>query len=487
MSTTETSAHTAPPATDVAGGVSASADTMPADTSLSSEQETQGLVVIDTCVLVDDPDALLQFTGDDVVLPLTVIEELDGLKVRDDDVGRAARTVLRKLEQLRAEANTDLRSPIELTHGGTVRVEPNGLHLAELDKFHLDATKADNRILAAALGLKAADAQGRQVKVVSNDTAVRIKAAQFRLATAEHRLAEHTTEAYGPGWGPLHVSGDTIDKLFEQRHVEVADLTTDVQSELSALGQVRGVQLQAAGQSALARVRVASDGRTVLTPVKDNQRMYGLRPRSAEQRFALDLLADPDTDVVALVGPAGTGKTLLALAAGLELVSQGEFDRVSVYRPTVAVGGEDLGYLPGDLDEKLAPWAKAIVDAFSALSNERPKQTQHRFERLVQDGKLTTEAISHLRGRSLARSFIIIDEAQNMSAATLKTVLTRIADGSKVVFTGDTSQIDAPWLNSRSNALAVLLEKFNDEQLFGHVQLEKCERGRVADLAAAKL
>jgi PhoH-like ATPase len=214
-----------------------------------------------------------------------------------------------------------------------------------------------------------------------------------------------------------------------------------------------------------------------------------LRPRSKEQQFALDLLLDPEVRIVALDGMAGTGKTLLALAAGLEQVIESSlYDKLSIYRPVVPVGKAELGFLPGTLDEKLNPWMTAVHDALVALTEHRSHADARAvLEELTEREKLSLEAVTYLRGRSLHGTYVLVDEAQNLEPTTLKTILTRVGEGTKVVFTGDTSQIDAPYLSEHNNAVSVLIDAFDGERCFGHVRLSHCERSEVASLAALRL
>jgi PhoH-like ATPase len=216
---------------------------------------------------------------------------------------------------------------------------------------------------------------------------------------------------------------------------------------------------------------------------------WGLRARNKEQRFALELLLDPQITVVALDGRAGTGKTVLAIAAGLEqVVEQHRYERLAVYRPLVPVGRADVGFLPGGLEEKLDPWMSAIHDAVVALTDHRSSQdARGLIDDLIARGQLTLESVTFLRGRSLQAQIVVVDEAQNLEPTTLKTILTRIGDGTKVIFTGDTSQIDAPYMGESNNALAVLVQAFAGQSCFGHITLESCERSEVASLAAELL
>jgi PhoH-like ATPase len=229
------------------------------------------------------------------------------------------------------------------------------------------------------------------------------------------------------------------------------------------------------------------DGLVLLAP--SSPEAWGLRARSKEQRFALDLLLDPDVSVIALDGRAGTGKTLLAVAAGLEqVVEHHRYERLAIYRPLVPVGRAEVGFLPGGLDEKLDPWMSAIHDAIVALTDRHSQRDARALiDELTARGSLSLESVTFLRGRSLHRQITIVDEAQNLEPTTLKTILTRIGDGTKVIFTGDTSQIDAPYLGDTNNALAVLCQAFSGQRCFGHVTLSACERGEVASLAAELL
>ena len=242
------------------------------------------------------------------------------------------------------------------------------------------------------------------------------------------------------------------------------------------------VVLKSGSQSALARVR--EDVITLLpnTPTE----AWGLRPRAKEQRFALDLLLDPNVSVVALDGPAGTGKSLLAVAAGLEqVVETREYQRLSVFRSLVPVGREDIGFLPGDLSSKTTPYFAAIYDSVTALTERRSVRDAERLmEQLVSNGQLTLEPITFLRGRSLASTFILVDEATNLERGILKTLLTRVSEGTKIVFTGDVSQIDNAFASPSNNALTALIQSFTGQSCFGHIRLTNCERSKVADLAA---
>jgi PhoH-like ATPase len=316
--------------------------------------------------------------------------------------------------------------------------------------------------------------------MVSNDAALRIKAAHLGVSAAEHQPTRAHRPTRPAGWSIVETTYEVVDCLYAAGAVTVdavpgaADI---VENEFAAL--------RSGSQSALTRRR---DDELVLLPHATPE-AWGLHPRSKEQRFALELLLDPDVAVIALDGRAGTGKTLLAIAAGLEqVVETPRFERLAVYRPLVPVGRADVGFLPGGLDEKLDPWMSAIHDAIVALSDHGNSNDARRLiDELTARGQLSLESVTFLRGRSLQRQFVVIDEAQNLEPTTLRTILTRVGEGTKVVFTGDTSQIDAPYLGESNNALAVLTGAFTGQTCFGHVTLTACERSDVASLAAELL
>jgi PhoH-like ATPase len=441
-------------------------------------------VVLDTSVLISDPESVFAFPDADAVIPLIVVEELDAHKSRLDHVGRAAREVIRTLEDLRTANGGDIRNAVALPGGGTLRIETNGLLLDDVAAKGLDPAKPDNRILAAALGQRAYG----PVVVVSNDAALRIKAAQVGLEATEHQRRRGRVDDRLPaGWVTLDVAPRVIDLAYASpAGIDLDELLPgDADDEVIArLRENEFCVCRAGSQSALLRF---GDGR--LLPLHRPLEAWGLRPRSKEQQFALDLLLDPDVRVVALDGMAGTGKTILALAAGLEQVMEhSRYDKLSVYRPVVPVGKAELGFLPGGLDEKLDPWMTAVTDALVALTERRSHaDARDLVDEMTAREKLSLEAVTYLRGRSLHGTFVVVDEAQNLEPTTLKTILTRVGEDTKVVFTGDTSQIDAPYLSEHTNAVAALIDAFAGERCFGHVRLTHCERSEVASLAAVRL
>jgi len=436
----------------------------------------QTRIVLDTSVLIADPACVMSFGDADVVIPLTVVEELDGLKSRPDDVGRAARTALRAIEDLRLRHGGSLALPVPLGGGGSLQIEINGIQKHLLIEHGLNPEIPDNRIIGAALG----QAERAPTTIVSNDAALRIKAAHLGLGAAEHRPTRRDVAATDAGWTTIESSHEDIDAVYHD-----GNAATEGHDDWAGVGENEFAVLRSGSQSALTRRK--GDHLQLLSHAAPEA--WGLRARSKEQRFALELLLDPTIEVVALDGRAGTGKTLLAVAAGLEqVVEGGRYERLAVYRPLVPVGRADVGFLPGGLDEKLDPWMAAIHDAIVALTDlHSATDARHLIDELTARGQLSLESVTFLRGRSLHRQMVVIDEAQNLEPTTLRTILTRVGEGTKVVFTGDTSQIDAPYLGESNNALAVLTAAFAGQPCFGHITLTACERSDVASLAAELL
>ncbi len=438
-------------------------------------ERTRVRVVLDTSVLIADPDCIGAFEDVDLVVPLTVIEELDGLKNRPDDVGRSARSALRKIEDLRVRHGGSLAEPVQVG-SSSLRIEINSVQKHRLIEHGLDPASPDNRIIGAALG----QAELGPTTMVSNDAALRIKAAHLGVVAAEHRRTARNLADATVGWSSIETGFEVIDCLYAAGAVDVEVVTGS-----DAVGENEFAVLRAGSQSALTR-RVGDEFELLSHTAPE---AWGLRARSKEQRFALELLLDPAIEVVALDGRAGTGKTLLAIAAAFEqVVEHSRYERVAVYRPLVPVGRADVGYLPGGLEEKLDPWMSAIHDAVVALTDHTSSADARRLiEELTNRGQLSLESVTFLRGRSLQRQIVVIDEAQNLEPTTLRTILTRVGQGTKVVFTGDTSQIDAPYLGESNNALAVLTQAFRGQSCFGHITLTSCERSDVASLAAELL
>jgi PhoH-like ATPase len=450
--------------------------------ALAADVTTTVTVVLDTSVIMADATAHLAYPGAAVVIPLTVIDELDANKTRTDEAGRNAREFLRTIESLRIAAGGDISAPVALTGGGTFRIEPNGLRLDELTRHHLDTAVPDHRIIAAALGLAADGRPG--VSVVSNDAALRIKAAVLGLATCEHTPGR--TGIHSPnraGWTTVTAGYATIDAASDGQWITITDLPPDEREQLDGVLENEFVLL--AG-TALGMRRVGAQ----LRPMNRRSAPWGAAARNKEQGFALDLLLDSDVPLVALRGHAGTGKSLLAIAAGLEqVVEKKRYQQLMILRPMIAVGRQDMGFLPGDVADKLAPWFSAVVDSMVALSTtgQSFKDCQLMLAGLVTDGKVALEAVTFLRGRSLQNTFVIVDEAQNLDPSTVRTCVSRLGRGSKLVLTGDSSQIDLPYASAVTCGLNVAVDAFAGVPEFGQVWFSKGERSRMADLAAERM
>ena len=429
--------------------------------------------VLDTCVLLADPQSPLRFDEHNVVLPLVVIEELDRKKTRLDEVGANARAAIRLIEELGASRDGGLREPVDLPGGGTLRIELNGITSERLPTA-LDPQTPDHRILATCLNL----VEETPAVLVTKDAALRIKGAQLGVAVQDYRADTVAVDQLHSGLVEHATDGEVIDRLFDEGKIEMKGLEAEVNEFL--------ILRSGTSRSALARV-VQSDP-TVLERVPTHVRAFGVDPKNVRQTVALHQLLDPDIPAVSVMGMAGTGKTFLALAAALEQVlEQGRYRRVSVYRPLVAVGRQEVGYLPGDLNDKLAPWMAAVHDNLYALfSDAGVEGARHAIDELIDRGELEMAAVTYLRGRSITGEFVIIDEAQNLELPTLKVILTRMARDSKVVFCGDLSQVDNPYI-SPFGGMAALIEKFKGSPLFGHITLERSVRSPLAEMAATVL
>lgn len=427
--------------------------------------------VLDTCVLLADPQSPLRFDEHDVVLPLVVIEELDRKKTRLDEVGANARAAIRLIEELGASRNGGLREPISLPGGGTLRIELNGITSDRLPAA-LDPQTPDHRILATCLNLL----EKTPAVLVTKDAALRIKGAQLGVAVQDYRADTVPVDQLHSGLVEHATDGDVIDRLFDQGKIEVPGVEAEVNQFL--------ILKAGTSRSALARV-IQSDPSVIVERLPTHVRAFGVEPKNVRQTVALHQLLDPDIPAVSVMGMAGTGKTFLALAAALEQVlEQRRYRRVSVYRPLVAVGRQEVGYLPGDLNEKLAPWMAAVHDNLYALFSDAGSDgARHAIEELVDRGDLEMAAVTYLRGRSITGEFVIIDEAQNLELPTLKVILTRMSRDSKVVFCGDLSQVDNPYI-SPFGGMAALIEKFKGSPMFGHITLERSVRSPLAEMAA---
>ncbi|NMO02377.1 PhoH family protein [Gordonia sp. TBRC 11910] len=419
--------------------------------------------VLDTSVLLSDPWAVTRFDEHHVVLPLVVISELEG-KRHHHELGWFAREALRLLDDLRLEhSRLDLPIPIG-DAGGTLQVELNHTDPSVLPSgFRTDDN--DSRILACALNLRA---EGKAVTLVSKDTPLRVKAGAVGLSADEY----HAQDVVVSGWSgmtELEVEPAAVNALFADGVIDV-DLARDLPCHT-------GIRLVANGSSALGRVTPTKQ----VQLVRGDREAFGLHGRSAEQRVALDLLLDDSVGIVSLGGKAGTGKSALALCAGLEAVLERRTQRkVVVFRPLYAVGGQQLGYLPGGADEKMGPWAQAVYDTLEGLASPEV------IEEVLSRGMLEVLPLTHIRGRSLHDSFVIVDEAQSLERNVLLTVLSRLGTGSRVVLTHDVAQRDNLRVG-RHDGVAAVIEKLKGHPLFAHVTLTRSERSAIAALVTDML
>jgi PhoH-like ATPase len=419
--------------------------------------------VLDTSVLLSDPRALGRFAEHEVVIPLVVLSELER-KRHHPDLGWAARETLRMLEDLRLAHGSLLRPMPANEERGTLRVEVNHTEMAGFPAALAGETN-DHRILAVARNIAA---EGRAVTVVTKDLPLRLKASIVGLDADEYRN-ELASDSNWTGMEEIDVDGPTIDALFEDHLVDLG--------EARDLPCNTGIVLHAGSQSALGRVH---DDKAVHL-ARSDRTLFDVRGRSAEQRIAIDLLADHEIGIVSMGGPAGTGKSVLALAAGLDAVlEQRTHNRVLVFRPIYPVGGQDLGYLPGSEAEKMLPWGAAVTDALEAIAG------QEVIDEVFDRGLLEVLPLTHIRGRSLTDSFVIIDEAQNLERTVLLTALSRLGEGSRVVLTHDVAQRDNLRVG-RHDGIVSVIDTLKGHPLFGHVTLTRAERSPVAALVTQVL
>ncbi|MBL9174519.1 MAG: PhoH family protein [Verrucomicrobiales bacterium] len=438
--------------------------------------------ILDTNVLLHDPDALRNFQENEVLLPIEVIEEIDKFKRETTERGQNARTVSRLLDQLRSRGS--LAEGVPLDHGGHLRIifadrlDPVGAGsngASRVSSAPVPNGSVDNRILSLALAFREANPKAPTI-LVTKDINLRLKADAYGLPAEDYETDRVNLR-------------DLYTGMFEmaQPAAQLAEFRSSGELPLAA-GPVRSPNeyctLTAEGEpkrTMLGKVDVS--GRR-LVPLHDVQNVWGIRPRNREQHFALDALLDERIRLVTLMGKAGTGKTLLALAAGLKrTVNDREFRRLVVARPTISMGRE-IGFLPGTLEEKLSPWMQPIHDALEMLGDLNMGQDSRRSADLLRNGTIVVEALSYIRGRSIAGQFMIIDEAQNLTPLEVKTIITRVGHGTKIVLTGDPYQIDNPYVDAASNGFIYVVNRFREHAIAAHVELSRGERSELAELAA---
>lgn len=450
------------------------------------------IFIIDTNVLLHDPQAIFKFQDNDVIIPLIAIEEMDNQKRRQDEVGRNARRVAKLIDELRHRGK--IYEGVPLDNGGTLKVEMNHQRLDKLSGA-LEQFKADNRILAVAMAYQE-EFPDLKVALVTKDTCLRIKADVAGIEAEDYKTDKVNIEELYTGAIELQVSPELINQFYTNNFLPW-DKRDDDPEALNSNQFVSLVDVNGSGQSALCRYNADKKGLVPL--LYANADAWGVRARNKEQRYAMELLMDDSVKLVTLVGQAGTGKTLLAVAAGLEkTIDQEAYKKLVVTRPVIPLGN-DIGFLPGDKEEKMRPWMSPIYDNLEFIfglgkdarkekagDHEKPKNNNvetmvHYFK---DKGQLELEAVTYIRGRTMPRQYIIVDEAQNLTPHEVKTILTRAGEGTKVVLTGDPYQIDHPYLDSSSNGLTYVTEKFKGVKLAGHVTFIKGERSELAQTAA---
>ncbi|WP_344757116.1 PhoH family protein [Leifsonella bigeumensis] len=420
-------------------------------------RQAEKTYVLDTSVLLSDPKAIFRFAEHAVVLPVVVISELES-KRNDPEIGYFARQALRNLDDLRVK-HERLDFPVAVGSGGSLRVELNHTSMSILPSG-LQLGDNDSRILAVALNLAG---DGLNVTVVSKDLPLRVKAASVGLAAEEYR-AELAVDSGWTGMAEIDLGSKDMSKLYDEEALSTR-LVSDIPVNT-------GLVIHSERGSALGRVT----GPGTVRLVRGDRDIFGLHGRSAEQRLAIDMLLDPELGIVSLGGRAGTGKSALALCAGLEAVLERQQHRkIMVFRPLYAVGGQELGYLPGDAAEKMNPWAQAVFDTLGSVVS------QNVLDEVVERGLLEVLPLTHIRGRSLHDAFVIVDEAQSLERNVLLTVLSRIGQNSRVVLTHDVAQRDNLRVG-RHDGVASVIETLKGHDLFGHVTLTRSERSDIAAL-----
>lgn len=437
------------------------------------------IFVLDTSVILYDPQCIFRFDDNHVVIPVICLEEMDRFKKDLTETGRNARHFSRYLDEVRKRGS--LTQGVEIGKRGTLFVDL----FRDAEKYlpaDLQAEKNDHKILAIALKLTK-EKPGAPVIFVTKDVNLRVKADALGLNSVDFEPSRVSIEELFTGVQKMDVPGDIVDRFladgrlpFEDKRLqpnEYVQLTDQRDPEHTAQGR------HVPAERALVPLRVPPQG------------VWGIKPRNSEQNFVLDALLDDNIPLVSLVGKAGTGKTLLALAAGLQkTIDEGKYQKLLVSRPIFPLG-KDIGYLPGEVEEKLNPWMQPIFDnidyivTFGGGSNEKPTKRGNRraWQELINQGMLQIEPLTYIRGRSLAYQFLIVDEAQNLTPHEIKTIITRAGEGTKVVLTGDCYQIDNPYVDSSNNGLTYVVERVKQETLSAHVTLTKGERSQLAELA----
>ncbi len=428
--------------------------------------------ILDTNVLLHDPNSVLNFKENSVLIPIEVIEEIDRFKRESSELGQNARAISRMLDGLRSQGH--LSKGVTLANGGRLRIifyEKNGAPVPTIG-----SNTVDSRIVALALHVQQAEPKVSTV-LVTKDINLRIKADALGLPAEDYETDRIQLKDLYTGMLEKSVSAELMAKFRTNEELELPAGQRYFPNEYCTL-------FEEANPKRTALTKVDPTG-TKLVPIIDcREGVWGIKPRNREQHFAFDALLDDRVKLVTLMGKAGTGKTLMAMAAGLKrTVMDREFRRLIVARPTISMGKE-LGFLPGTLEEKLSPWMQPIHDALELLSDLNMGHDHRRSTDLMRSGTIVVEALSYIRGRSIANQFMVIDEAQNLTPLEVKTIITRVGNGTKIIFTGDPYQIDNPYVDSSSNGFNYIISKFREQAIAAHIELQKGERSELAELAA---
>ncbi len=463
--------------------------------SVSPASGVKKSFVLDTNVLLHNPSSLFKFAEHEVVIPLTVIEELDRFKKNNDETGRNSRQVIRSLDELRGRGRL-FEGVTWNDHGGSVRI-----HRCDRGRnFALDLDVADNRILGVAHELHEA---GLPTTFISKDINARVKCDALDIHAEDFEHDRVDTDWLYTGWIQMVVPGSVIDELYDERQVHVSRIemhsatTPDgtIVDKPSLYPNQYVVLVDEADESHTGIARLLSDTGHVIPVTGPRKPVQGIMARNVQQKMGLDLLLDDDVKLVTMIGPAGSGKTLLALAAGMQkLLKEERYDKLLTARPIMPLG-RDIGFLPGDKDEKLAMWMQPIFDNLAYLLSTRGSQfndaeshtAEQRLDQLLATGRVVLEPITYIRGRSIPHQFIIVDEAQNLSPHEVRTIASRVGEGTKIILCGDIGQIDSPYLDSSSNGLSHVIERMKDHPIAGHVTLDRTERSELASIAAELL
>jgi PhoH-like ATPase len=430
--------------------------------------------ILDTNVLLHDPESLVRFDDNHVLLPIEVIEEIDRFKRESSELGQNARAVSRMLDGLRASGS--LSEGVKLPNGGELRIVLHKNGVGKNGEAFFTTDSVDNRILTLAANVKKAQPKAQTI-LVSKDINLRIKADAIGLLAEDYENDRVLIKDLYTGMIELTVSSEKMAQFRSNGELELNGGKQYFPNEYCTL-------MDEANPKRAALAKVDHSGAKLVQIVDCREGVWGIKPRNREQHFGFDALLDDRIKLVSLMGKAGTGKTLLAMAAGLKrTVMDREFRRLVVARPTISMGKE-LGFLPGSLEEKLAPWMQPIHDALEMLGDLNMGHEHRRSGDLMRSGVIVVEALSYIRGRSIANQFMIIDEAQNLTPLEVKTIVTRVGTGTKIVFTGDPYQIDNPYVDSSSNGFNYVVSKFRGEAIAAHIEFQKGERSELAELAA---